>query len=58
MNIIVSFLSFVAIWLMHPLNAGAAEWLGFPVIQQFFNMAQSIGMALFIGGCCTQYVKI
>ena len=49
-NIIVSFISFIAIWLMHQLNEGAAEWMSFPVIVQFFNMAQAIGTALFLAG--------
>ena len=49
-NIIVSFISFIAIWLMHQLNEGAAEWMSFPVIVQFFSMAQAIGTALFIAG--------
>jgi len=49
-NIIVSFLSFLAIWIMHQINEGAAAWLSFPVVQQFFSMAQAIGTALFLAG--------
>ena len=49
-NIIVAFLSFLAIWMMHQLNEGAAEWLNFPVIVTFFEICRVIGIALFIAG--------
>ena len=46
----VSFLSFIAIWMMHQLNEGAAEWLNFPVIVNFFEICRAIGVALFVAG--------
>jgi len=47
---VVSFLSFIAIWLMHQLNEGAADWLDFPVIASFFEICRAIGIALFAAG--------
>jgi len=49
-NIIVTFLSFISIWMMHQLNEGAAEWLSFPVVVSFFEICRAIGMALFVAG--------